>query len=171
MQNQNAITIDQGTTVDSGFATFLVKSGYGGEALTASIDNAVITNGGVLIQVIDNDDATNGGMMAANDPANTHGGAQNFKPYHTETAGFNTAAAGSDSNVQNFAFTNGAYTGNIYNASGSDSLNGSALYVTFGAGAAYTGAAASTAAIHVTYHRKLHRQRQAPVLRRFSARR
>ena len=151
MQNQNAITIDQGTTVDSGFATFLVKSGYGGEALTASIDNAVITNGGVLIQVIDNDDATNGGMMAANDPANTNGGAQNFKPYHTETAGFNTAAAGSDSNVQNFAFTNGAYTGNIYNASGSDSLNGSALYVTFGAGAAYTGAAASTAAIHVTY--------------------
>ena len=82
---------------------------------------------------------------------NTNGGAQNFKPYHTEKAGFNTAEAGADSNVQTFAFTNGAYTGNIYNASGSDSLNGSALYVTFGAGAAYTGAAASTAAIHVTF--------------------
>ena len=151
MQNANTLTVDQGTTVDSGFATFLVKSGYGGEALTAVIDNALITNGGVLIQVIDNDDATNGGMMSADDPANTNGGVQNFKPYHTEKAGFNTAPAGTDSNVQTFTFTNGAYTGNIYNASGSDSLNGSALYVTFGAGAAYTGAAASTAAIHVTY--------------------
>ncbi|MCF0133431.1 MAG: hypothetical protein HUJ72_06155, partial [Blautia sp.] len=48
------------------------------------------------------------------------------------------------------------YSGNIYNASGSDAsihgaLNGSALNVTFGANTTYSGAAASTAAIHVTY--------------------
>ena len=53
--------------------------------------------------------------------------------------------------MQTFSFTNGEYAGNIYNASGSDGLNGSALYVTFGEGAEYSGAAASTAAIHVTY--------------------
>ena len=151
MQNANSITVDKGTKVDSGWATFLIKSGYGGQATTAVIDNAFITNGGVLIQVMDNDDATNGGMMAADDPMNTNGGMQNFKPYHQEAAGFNTAPAAADSAVQTFTFTNGAYTGNIYNGSGSDTLNGSALYVTFGEGAAYTGAAASTAAIHATY--------------------
>lgn len=151
MQNANSITIDKGTKVDSGWATFLIKSGYGGQATTATIDNAFITNGGVLIQVMDNDDATNGGMMSATDPMNTNGGMQNFKPYHQEKAGFNTAPAGTDSSVQTFTFTNGAYSGNIYNGSGSDTLNGSALYVTFGAGAQYTGAAASTAAIHATY--------------------
>ncbi len=151
MQNVNRLTIEKGTTVDSGFATFLVKTGYGGEALTANIDGAAIENGGVLIQVMDNDDATNGGMMSATDPANTNGGAQNFIPYHTEEAGFRTDDAKADAAVQTFAFTNGAYSGNIYNASGSDGLNGSALYVTFGSGAEYTGAAASTAAIHVTY--------------------
>lgn len=151
MQNDNRITIEKGTTVESGFAAFLVKTGYGNQTLTARVDDAVLTNGGVLIQVMDNDDATNGGMMSADDPANTNGGMQNFKPFHTETAGFRTDAAQADAAVQTFAFTNGVYTGNIYNASGSDGLNGSALYVSFGAGAAYNGAAASTAAIHVTY--------------------
>ena len=150
MQNENRITIDSGTRVDSGFATFLVKTGYGSESLTASIDHAEITNGGVLIQVMDNDDATNGGMMPADDPANTNGGMQNFIPYHTETAGFRTEAAREDAVEQTFFFTNGVYSGNIYNASGSDGLNGNTLRVTFGEGAEYSGAAASTSAIHVT---------------------
>lgn len=59
--------------------------------------------------------------------------------------------ATADGTVQTFTFTNGAYTGNIYNASGSDGLNGNALNVTFGEGAQYSGAIASTSAIHVTY--------------------
>lgn len=151
MQNKNRLTIDSGTKVDSGFATFLVKTGYGGETLTASIDCAEITNGGVLIQVMDNDDATNGGMMTADDPANTNGSMQNFKPFHMETSGFNTASAAADTAQQTFVFTNGAYTGNIYNASGSDGLNGNALTLTFGQGARYSGAIASSAAIHVSY--------------------
>ena len=151
LQNANKIAIDKGTKVDSGYATFLVKTGYGGQATTATVDSAEITNGGVLIQVMDNDDATNGGMMAADDPLNTNSGAQNFIPYHTEEAGFRTGAAGADSATQTFTFTNGAYIGNIYNASGSDGLNASALEVTFGQGAEYSGAIASTAAIHVTY--------------------
>ena len=100
---------------------------------------------------MDNDDATNGGMMDADDPENTNGGSQNFKPYHTEDAGFNTDAASADSTVQTFTFTGGSYTGNIYNASGSDGLEGTTLNVTFGEGAEYTGAIASTSAIHVTY--------------------
>ena len=150
MQNQNKLTLEKGTVLESGYTSFLVKTGYGGEALTAVIDDADIRNGGVLIQLMDNDDATNGGMMAANDPANTNGGMQNFIPFHSEESGFHTSTAIKDSAVQTFAFTNGEYSGNIYNASGSDGLNGNALNVNFGAGAVYSGAIASTAAIHVT---------------------
>ena len=150
-QGSNAITLEKGTVVESGYATFLVKSGSSNETLTATVDDATITNGGVLIQVMDNDDTTNGGMMDADDPENTNGGNQNFKPYHTEAAGFNTDTASVGSTVQAFTFTNGSYTGNIYNASGSDGLEGTTLNVTFGEGAAYTGAIASTSAIHVTY--------------------
>ena len=150
-QGRNSITVENGTVVGSGYATFLVKTGSSNQALTATVDNAVITNGGVLIQVMDNDDATNGGMMSTDDPLNTNGGSQNFKPYHTEEAGFNTSEASSDSTVQQFTFTNGSYTGNIYNASGSDGLYGNALNVTFGAGSQYSGAIASTSAVHVTY--------------------
>ena len=150
-QSSNAIDIEKGTVVDSGYAPFLVKSGSSNETLTATVDDATISNGGVLIQVMDNDDTTNGGMMDADDPENTNGGSQNFKPYHAEDAGFNTDAASAGSTAQTFAFTNGTYTGNIYNASGSDGLEGTALNVTFGIGAEYTGAIASTSAIHVTY--------------------
>jgi len=100
---------------------------------------------------MDNDDTTNGGMMDADDPENTNGGSQNFKPYHTEDAGFNTDAASAGSTAQTFTFTNGEYTGNIYNASGSDGLEGTTLNVTFGEGADYSGAIACTSAIHVTY--------------------
>ena len=150
-QNDNRITVEKGTVVDSAYATFLVKTGASNQVLTATVDDAQITNGGVLIQVMDNDDATNGGMMDADDPENTNGGSQNFKPYHTEDAGFCTGAASASGTVQTFTFTNGAYTGNIYNASGSDGLEGNALNVAFGEGAVYSGAIASTAAIHVTY--------------------
>ena len=150
-QGSNAIAIEKGTVVDSGYATFLVKSGSSNETLTATVDDATITNGGVLIQVMDNDDTTNGGMMDADDPENTNGGSQNFKPYHTEADGFNTDAASAGSTVQTFTFTGGSYTGNIYNASGSDGLEGTALNVTFGEGTEYSGAIAATSAIHVTY--------------------
>lgn len=150
-QNENSITVEKGTVVDTGYATFLVKTGASNQILTATVDDAQITNGGVLIQVMDNDDATNGGMMDADDPENTNGGSQNFKPYHTEDAGFDTSEAAASGVAQTFTFTNGDYTGNIYNASGSDGLEGNALNVTFGEGATYTGAIASTAAIHVTY--------------------
>ena len=150
-QNSNTITLEKGTVVDSGYATFLVKTGSSDQVLTATIDDTVITNGGVLIQVMDNDDATNGGMMSTDDPLNTNGGSQNFKPYHTENAGFDNNIATADSEVQTFTFTNGSYTGNIYNASGSGGLEGNTLKVTFGSGATYSGAIASTSAIHVTY--------------------
>lgn len=150
-QGSNAIAIEKGTVMDSGYATFLVKSGSSNETLTATVDDTTITNGGVLIQVMDNDDTTNGGMMDSDDPENTNGGSQNFKPYHTEDVGFNTDAATAGNTVQTFTFTGGSYTGNIYNASGSDGLEGTALNVTFGEGAEYSGAIASTSAIHVTY--------------------
>ena len=150
-QGENTITLEKGTTVNSGYATFLVKTGSSNEQLTAAIDDTAITNGGVLIQVMDNDDATNGGMMSTDDAANTNGGSQNFIATHTEDAGFDTSEANGDGTVQSFGFTNGSYSGSIYNASGSDGLNASTLSVTFGSGAAYTGAIASASAIHVTY--------------------
>ena len=150
-QNENSITVEKGTVVDTGYATFLVKTGASNQILTATVDDAQITNGGVLIQVMDNDDATNGGMMDADDPENTNGGSQNFKPYHTEDAGFDTSEAAASGVAQTFTFTYGDCTRNIYNASGSDGLEGNALNMTFGEGATYTGAIASTAAIHVTY--------------------
>ncbi len=150
-QGTNTITVEKGTVVDSGYATFLVKTGSSSQETTASVDSAVISNGGVLIQVMDNDDTTNGGMMSTDDELNTNGGSQNFIPYHKEDAGFDTSSAEADGTVQTFTFTNGTYTGNIYNASGSDGLNASTLNVTFGAGASYSGAIASTSAIHVTY--------------------
>ncbi len=150
-QGENNLTVENGTEVNSEYATFLVKSGASNETMTAAIDNAAIKNGGVLIQVMDNDDATTGGMMDADDPANTNGGMMNFKPVHEESAGFTTDAANAGEATQNFAFTNGTYAGNIYNASGSDGLDGNALNVTFGKGAVYSGAAAYTSAIHISY--------------------
>ena len=150
-QNSNTIVIEKGTVVNTGYATFLVKSGASNETLEASVDDASITNGGVLIQVMDNDDATNGGMMAADNELNTNGGSQNFIPYHTEEAGFDISDAQAGSSAQKFTFTNGEYNGNIYNASGSDGLEGSGLVVTLGEGAVLNGASAQTSAIHITY--------------------
>ncbi len=150
-KSSNSITLEKGTIVNSGYATFLVKTGGDNEQLTASVDDTTITNGGVLIQVMDNDDTTNGGMMSADDENNTNGGSQNFNPVHIEPAGFSTDAAEADSTQQNFTFSNGTYDGNIYNASGSDGLSASALNVTLKEGAVLNGAAASTSAIHVTY--------------------
>lgn len=150
-QSSNKIEIKNGTTVNSGYATFLVKTGSSNENLTSTIDNSTLNNGGVLIQVMDNDDATNGGMMSTDDAANTNGGSKNFKSVHSEDAGFKTNTASADSSKQDFTFTNGTYSGNIYNASGSDGLNASALNVTLGSGAVLNGAAASTSAVHCTY--------------------
>ncbi len=154
-QGENSITLEKGTVVESGYATFLVKTGASNESLSVYADSTSIKNGGVLIQVMDNDDATNGGMMDEDDEANTNGGSQNFKPVHTESAGFDTSAASAGNEKQSFVFTNGDYSGNIYNASGSDGLDGSELEVVFGEECMYTGAIASTSAIHVTYEGSL----------------
>jgi hypothetical protein len=156
-QSTNYLTLEKGTTVNSEYATFLMKTGSSNETAIVNVDDTTINNGGVLIQVMDNDDASNGGMMEADDEQNTNGGNMNFKPQHTEAAGFATKASDADSSSQTFNFTNGDYSGNIYNASGTDrstvtgALDASTLNVTFGKGATYTGAIASTAAIHVTY--------------------
>ncbi|MCC8080748.1 MAG: hypothetical protein LIO80_01810 [Lachnospiraceae bacterium] len=155
-QSANYITIEEGTVVNSGYATFLVKSGSSNESVDATVDDAEISNGGVLIQVMDNDDATNGGMMTTEDEQNYNGSGMNFRTVHTEDAGFSTDEAANGGSEQNFTFTNGDYTGNVYNASGSDqstegSLDASTLNLTLGAGATLTGAVASTSAIHVTY--------------------
>ena len=157
-QGTNTLALDGGTTVESGFATFLVKTGSSQEALTATIDDATIKNGGVLVQVMDNDDATTGGMMGADDPRNINGGSMNFIPEHKEAQGFTLdAGADNDGTVQTFTFSHGTYEGCVYNASGSDAavaasrLAPTTLRLVLRAGATLKGAVASTAAIHVTY--------------------
>ena len=155
-QGTNTLDIQAGTKINTGYTTFLMKSGSSNMTANVTVDGTTITpDNGVLVQVMDNDDATTGGMMDSSDPDNTNGGSMNFKNSHNENAGFNTAATESDSSVQKFTFTNGTYTGNLYNASGSDastvgSLKGTTLDVTIGSGATVNGAIASTAAIHVT---------------------
>lgn len=175
-QGSNTLTVEKGTVVNSGYATFLVKSGSASESIEVTIDDADISNGGVLIQVMDNDDATTssdsgsqgagadsgagsgaGGAGASSDAgggdagSGSGGAAMVLADQHNEDAGFNTDAAESDGTTQDFTFTNGAYSGNIYNASGSDGLDATTLNVTLGSGATLTGAAAATSAIHVTY--------------------
>lgn len=151
-QGENALDIQPGTEVNSGFATFLMKSGSSNETANVTVDGATINNGGILIQVMDNDDATN----PAPDMSVPGYSGPVFAPTHTENAGFRTEQAQQDTAAQTFTFTNGEYNGNIYNASGSDNsdqgpLKGSPLNVTVGQGAVLNGAAASTSAIHVTY--------------------
>ncbi len=156
----NTAAINAGTEIHSGYATFLVKSGKAGVvedpsagsksvASYVTVDGAVITNGGVLIQVMDDDDSSTGQEE------------ENFKHFvtvHTEQAGFaDSNSTVSDLREQNFTFTNGDYTGNIYNASGADRSENdpydvaTTLNVTLGENATLTGAAATTTAIHVTY--------------------
>ncbi len=154
-QSGDTIIIDEGTEINSGLDTFLVKSGSSNEEVIASVDGATINNGGVLIQIMDNDDATTGGMMDVDDVRNLNGNFMNFMPVHEENEGFNTNEAEADGSSQMFSFSNGSYSGNIYNASGSDNsdygpLGGTDLMVGFDA-ADYSGAIAQTAAIHVTY--------------------
>ena len=54
---------------------------------------------------------------------------ENFKPYHTEDEGFDTSEVQAGATVQTFTFTNGEYNGNIYNASGSDGLEGNSVFL------------------------------------------
>ncbi len=149
-QGSNSISIEKGTVIESAYATFLVKTGFGNQSLVAAVDDAEISNGGVLIQVMDNEEAAIG-MMDKNDKLNTDHGTQNYKTEYNEAEGFSVAQAQSDEPVQIFTFTNGGFFGNIYNASGSNGLKGSTLNVTFGEGSTYKGAIASTSAIHVSF--------------------
>ncbi|MCD7844791.1 MAG: hypothetical protein LUG57_02880 [Oscillospiraceae bacterium] len=160
----NTAAINAGTEIHSGYATFLVKSGKAGVVEDPSegsksvasdvvVDGAVITNGGVLIQVMDDDDSSTGQEE------------ENFKHFvtvHTEQAGFaDVNSTVSDLREQNFTFTNGDYTGNIYNSSGSDRSENdpydvaTTLNITLGENATLIGAAAATTAIHVTYEGSL----------------
>ena len=158
-ESVNTAVITSGTEINSGYATFLVKAGKSGVVeegessntvqSTVTVDGALITNGGVLIQVMDDDDSSTGNET------------ENFKYFittHTEQEGFaDSNSETADGRTQDFTFTNGTYTGNIYNASGSDRSENDAydvattLNVTLGEGAVLEGAVATTTAIHVTY--------------------
>ena len=96
-----------------------LRRGSSNQALTATVDDAVITNGGVLIQVMDNDDATNGGMMSTDDPQNTNGG---YAFDNTKDA------AAFAAQYQNTSFTINEYwsigqVANLVNSNGANAIN------------------------------------------------
>ncbi len=144
----NTLILGEGTEVNTGYTTFLLKSGASNmqASIYAATHGDITPGNGVLLQVMDNDDATTGGFNPQN---------MTFGETHTENAGFNKAAAEEGDTYQYVEFSDGTYNGNIYNASGSDAstegaLPGSFLSVYVSEGATLSGGIASTAAIHVT---------------------
>ncbi len=144
-QGTNKITIEEGTKVNSGYTTFLYKTGCSVEADITS--GAELNPGnGILIQAMDNDDATTGMDMAT----------FSFYTEHKENAGWPTktgTAAAANKGV--FNFKDVKLTGDIYNATGYETNeNGaqapSALVINLSGTTTLEGTVSSTAAIHVT---------------------
>ena len=135
-QDGSSIVSGETDILTGEFAAFIVKTGAFGREVNLAVDGEEITGRGVLIQVMDDEEAGSGSV--------------GFTIRYTEEAGFSAEIAIPEDKTQAFTFTNGTYTGNIYNASGSGGLDADTLKVAFGTGAAYSGAIASTSAIHVT---------------------
>ncbi len=144
-QGTNKITIEEGTKVNSGYTTFLYKTGC---SVDADITSGAELNpgNGILIQAMDNDDATTGMDMAT----------FSFYTEHKENAGWPTktgTAAAANKGV--FNFKDVKLTGDIYNATGYETNeNGaqapSALVINLSGTTTLEGTVSSTAAIHVT---------------------
>lgn len=137
-QNANTLILGSGTSLNTGYTSFLIKSGGSLTSFTADItDTDISTGNNVLIQILDNEDDLIGT------------GSSGFNTIYTESAGWNTDAYGmSSSATVVFNFTDEAdLEGNIYNASGYQ-LAGTGVTVNL-SNTVYTGAAAPTTAIHV----------------------
>jgi len=143
-QNTNTLVIEEGTVVNSGYTTFLLKTGC---SMDADITSGTVLNpgNGIILQVMDNDDATTGMDIST----------FSFYTEHTEYAGWPTKAGSASSNVGDFTFTDVALNGDIFNASGYEANSvgaqpATALKITLNGTTTLAGQISSTSAIHVT---------------------
>lgn len=153
-QGTNEITIEKGTVVNSGYTTFLLKTGASGSNVTADITSGSKLNpgNGILIQAMDNDDSTTGMDVAT----------FSFFTEHKEAAGWHKAGNGKAADsTSTFNFSDVELVGDIFNASGYESAPGmmdptpapmaaTNLDINLGKGATLTGMISATDAIHVT---------------------
>ncbi|MCD7955709.1 MAG: hypothetical protein LUG93_08160 [Lachnospiraceae bacterium] len=139
-QSDNTLSLGSGTSLNTGYTSFLIKTGGSLTSFTADIiDTEISAGNNVLIQLLDNEDSLIGT------------GSSGFNTEYTESAGWNTdASSGTSSASVIFNFTDEEnLAGNIYNASGYQ-LGGTGVTVNL-SNTSYTGAAAPTTAIHVDY--------------------
>lgn len=143
-QGTNELVIEEGTVVNSGYTTFLMKTGC---SMDAEITSGSVLNpgNGIILQVMDNDDSTTGLDMAT----------FSFYNEHTEYAGWPTKAGSASSNVGDFTFTDVTLVGDIFNASGYEANSvgaqpATALNITLNGATTLAGQISSTSAIHVT---------------------
>ena len=143
-QGTNELVIEEGTVVNSGYTTFLLKTGC---SMDADITSGTVLNpgNGIILQVMDNDDATTGMDIST----------FSFYTEHTEYAGWPTKGGSTGSNVGDFTFTDVTLTGDIFNASGYEANSvgaqpATALKITLNGTTTLAGQISSTSAIHVT---------------------
>jgi hypothetical protein len=147
-QSSNELTVEKGTVVNSGYTTFLLKSGASNANVTANITSGAQLNpgNGILIQVMDNDDTTTGMDVST----------FSFYTTHNEQAGWHAIGNGVASDqTSTFNFEDVTLVGDIFNASGYESDNGTGLApttldVNLSGSTTLTGMISSTDAIHVT---------------------
>jgi hypothetical protein len=148
-QSSNELTIEKGTVVNSGYTTFLLKTGASSANVTANITSGAVLNpgNGILIQAMDNDDTTTGMDIST----------FSFYTTHNEAAGWHDASGNgvAADQTSTFNFEDVTLVGDIYNASGYESSDGkglapSVLDISLSGSTTLTGAISSTDAIHVT---------------------
>ena len=153
-QGTNEITIEKGTVVNSGYTTFLLKTGASGSNVTADITSGSKLNpgNGILIQAMDNDDSTTGMISFS----------EGFNTTHTEEPGWHTAGNGAAAdNTSTFNFDDVELVGDIFNGTGYQSAPGmmdptpapmapTKLAINLSGDTSLTGMISATDIIHVT---------------------
>ncbi len=145
----NVINIKKGTSIETGNAVFLVKKVNS----EINIDNAKINSGSnVLIQIMDNDDdyvgLDNKTIWGPDEPFYGHTHKNHMLTFNTkfhEADGYSSSFAKKDAAfdsgwVCNTTYTNGSYTGDMWNSTGYVGKNGATtMNITIGENASVKG--------------------------------
>ena len=143
-QGSNKLTIEEGTVVNSGYTSMLLKTGCTMDALISS--GAKLNPGnGILLQVLDNDDATTGMDVST----------FSFYTEHKEFAGWPTEGTTTVNDPSYFTYKDVTLVGDIFNGSGwvlneQGGQKASPIVITLSGKTTLEGQISSTAAIHVT---------------------
>ncbi len=144
-QSANEITIEKGTVVNSGYTSFLLKTGC---SVVADITSGAVINpgNGIILQAMDNDDATTGMDVST----------FSFYTTHEENAGWPTKGATSAAtNTGVFNFDDVTLVGDIFNATGYEAnskgaQSATAVTINLSGTTTLSGQISSTSAIHVS---------------------